>query len=159
MYYGFYHLKKEPFHITPDPKFLFLSPSHKEALGSIIYGVEKRKGFIVVTGEIGVGKTTILRSYLEYFNRKQLKIIYIFNTNVSFKDLLKTICQELGLSIATDDASEMINRLHEVMIEEYRQGHTVVLVVDEAQNMPIVILSKTSVCSLTLRPPPTNLSR
>src|SRR4030067_2116838 len=121
MYLNFYIHTKEPFHITPDPEFLFLSPSHKQALGSIIYGVEKRKGFIVITGEIGVGKTTILRSYLESVNKKQLKIIYIFNADVSFQGLLKTICLELGLSAQTDDVFEMVNRLHEVMIEEYKQ--------------------------------------
>jgi len=140
MYQNFYNLKKESFHITPDPEFLFLSPSHKQALGSIIYGVEKGKGFIVITGEIGVGKTTILRSYLEGVNKKQLKIISIFNANVSFKGLLKMIYQELGLSAQTDDVFEMVNRLHEVMIGEYKQGHTVVLIIDEAQNMPVETL-------------------
>lgn len=97
MYQDFYHLRKEPFHITPDPEFLFLSPSHKQALGSIVYGVKNRKGFIVITGEVGVGKTTILRSYLEGAAKENTKVIYIFNADVSFKNLLKTIYKELGL--------------------------------------------------------------
>lgn len=106
-------------------------------MGSIIYGVEKKKGFITITGEVGVGKTTILRSYLEKIIRQQLKIVYVFNSNVSFKGLLKTIHRELGIDSKTDDIFEMINHLQQVLIEEYKQGRNVVLIVDEAQNMPV----------------------
>ncbi len=137
MYENFYNLKKEPFHITPDPEFLFLSPSHKQALGSIIYGVKNRKGFIVIIGDVGVGKTTILRSYLEQVVNQNTKVIYIFNANVSFRNLLRTIYKELGLPVKTDDVVEMLNDLYQVLMEEYKQGNTVLLVVDEAQNMPI----------------------
>lgn len=140
MYSKFYGLTKEPFHITPDPEFLFLSPSHKQALGSIIYGVTERKGFIVITGEVGVGKTTILRSYLERVDNPKVKIIYIFNANVTFKNLLRTISKELGLDVKTDDMVEMLNDLYRELTEEYRQGNTVLLIVDEAQNMPIETL-------------------
>ncbi len=137
MYLNFYNLKKEPFNVTPDPEFLFLSQSHKDAMGSIIYGVGKKKGFIAITGEVGVGKTTILRSYLERISRQQLKIVYVFNANVSFKGLLDTIYQELDIDNETDDIFEMINQLQQILIEEYKHGRTVVLIVDEAQNMPI----------------------
>ncbi len=140
MYGDFYNLVKEPFHITPDPEFLFLSPSHKQALGSIIYGVKNRKGFIVITGEVGVGKTTILRSYLETVANSSTKVIYIFNASVTFKNLLRTIYKELGLHAKTDDVVEMLNELYQVLMEEYKQGHTVLLIVDEAQNMPIETL-------------------
>ena len=99
MYLAFYGLKKQPFHITPDPEFLYLSPSHKEALAAIIYGIEQRKGFVTITGAVGVGKTTILRSYLEAAETKRLKIIYIFNAKLTFEGLLKTIYQELNLPI------------------------------------------------------------
>jgi general secretion pathway protein A len=140
MYQDFYRLKKEPFHITPDPEFLFLSPSHKQALGSIIYGVKNRKGFVVITGEVGVGKTTILRSYLEGVAKQKTKIVYIFNADVSFKNLLKTIYKELGLDAKTGDVVEMLNDLYQILMEEYKQGNTVLLVVDEAQNMPVETL-------------------
>jgi general secretion pathway protein A len=140
MYANFYNLKKEPFHITPDPEFLFLSPSHKEALGSIIYGVGHKKGFVLITGEVGVGKTTIVRSYLEDVDRSKLKIIYIFNSNVSFQGLLKTIYRELGITDLADDVFELVNQLHYVLIEEYKKGITVVLIIDEAQNMPVETL-------------------
>jgi general secretion pathway protein A len=137
VYLSFYGLKKQPFHVTPDPEFLYLSPSHKEALAAIIYGIEERKGFIAITGAVGVGKTTILRSYLETAERKQLKIIYIFNAKLTFEELLKTIYRELNLPLEGNDVVEMVNRLYEILIKEYTQDNTVVLVVDEAQNMPV----------------------
>jgi type II secretory pathway predicted ATPase ExeA len=141
MYLSFYQLKKEPFHITPDPEFLYLSPSHKQALGSVIYGIEQRKGFIAITGEVGVGKTTILRSYLDRAEREQLKIIYVFNCNVSFGGLVKTIHRELGpTTSAATNVYEMVDQLHSILIEEYRQGRNVALIIDEAQNMPIATL-------------------
>src|SRR4030042_4405897 len=120
MYQDFYRLKKEPFHITPDPEFLFLSPSHKQALGSIIYGVRNRKGFILITGEVGVGKTTILRVYLEDVPKKRTKVIYIFNSNVSFQNLLKTIYKELGLDPKSDDVVEMLDGLYQVLMDQFK---------------------------------------
>ena len=140
MYLNFYNLKKEPFHITPDPEFLFLCQSNRQAIGAIIWGVSQKKGFIAVTGDVGVGKTTILRYYLETVDRRLLKIIYLFNANVSFPGLLKTIYKELGLESGTDDMVEMVNHLHEILIEEYKQGRSVLLIIDEAQNMPVKTL-------------------
>ena len=140
MYLKYYNFSKEPFQITPDPEFLFLSPSHKEAMASIIYGIEGRKGFIGIVGGVGVGKTTILRSYLNKVDKEQIKVIYIFNANLSFRSLLQTIYQELGVAPRTDEIFLMVNQLHEVLIDEYKKGCTVVLIVDEAQNMPVETL-------------------
>jgi general secretion pathway protein A len=140
MYLNFYGLKKEPFSITPDPAFLYLSPSHKESLAAVIYGVKMRKGFVVITGEVGVGKTTILRSYLQKNLRERLNLVYLFNTNVTFPALLRTICRELSIPVAGDDPEEMLRRLHQFLIDEYEQGCNTVLVIDEAQNMPMETL-------------------
>ena len=140
MYENFYRLKKAPFQITPDPEFLFLSPTHKEALASIVYGVEKRKGFVVVVGEVGLGKTTVLRSYLERADKKLLRVIYVFNPNVPFSALLDTIDQAAGTDVRQDSVAARVLRLHDVLVGEYQQGYNVVLVVDEAQNMPIQTL-------------------
>ena len=140
MYLDFYHLKREPFQVTPDPEFLYLSPSHKEALAAIVYGVEQRKGIIAVTGEVGTGKTTILRSYLGQADPERLKSAYVFNPNVSFPVLLQTIFQELGIPPESGEASEMVDRFHRYLIEEYEKDHTVVLFIDEAQNMPVETL-------------------
>ena len=137
MYLNFFNLKKEPFQITPDPSFLYLSPGHKEALASIIYGVEKKKGFILIVGAVGVGKTTILRAYLEKTEKDRLTKIYVFNANISYSSLLKQIFRELGIPPRSDEISEMVNQLHQALIDEYRQGRNVLLLIDEAQNMPI----------------------
>jgi general secretion pathway protein A len=105
-----------------------------------VYGIEERQGFVALIGEVGLGKTTILRSYLERVDQSQLKPIYIFNANVSFSELLKTLCREFGIAEATEDVAETVHRLHQVLIEEYRQGRNVALIVDEAQHMPIETL-------------------
>lgn len=140
MYLTFYGLKKEPFHTTPDPNFLYLSPTHKEAFGAIIYGIEQRKGFIAITGEVGVGKTTIIRAYLERPTTRKQKTIYIFNPVVSFHALVTTIFRSLEVTPAQSDLPDMVTQLHEILIAEYRANSTVVLVIDEAQNMPIETL-------------------
>lgn len=141
MYLEFYGLRKAPFQITPDPDFLFLSPSHKVALGAIIYGIEERQGFVVITGEVGLGKTTILRSYLERVDPHQLRTICIFNANVSFEGLLKTLYVEFDLEYQADDLFESVKQLHSILIQEYEQGRNVALIIDEVQNMPIETLS------------------
>ena len=140
MYIQFYGFTKEPFQTTPDIDFLFLSPSHKEALACIEYGIRQRKGFIVITGEVGVGKTMILRSYLNKVDANKQKTIYILDPRVSFDSLLTTILKELSVEPVAGPATQKLNQLHEVLIAEYRNDHTVVLVIDEAQNIPIETL-------------------
>src|SRR5881394_2480177 len=108
MYETFYGMSKTPFQITPDPQFLYLSPSHKEALASIIYGIEQRKGFSVVLGEVGLGKTTVLRSYLDARDRQRLTLVYVFNPNLSFHALLATILKALGID-DVPDSHEMVD--------------------------------------------------
>jgi general secretion pathway protein A len=147
MYEDFYRLEKPPFRLTPDPEFLYLSPSHREALASIVYGVEERKGFVLVLGEVGLGKTTIVRSYLNALDTKRVTVAYIFNANVSFKALLDTIYQDLGIPDEPEDIHGMVNRLHEVVIQEYRRRRNVVLIIDEAQNMPVETLESLRVLS------------
>ena len=140
MYLKFFGFTKEPFNITPDPEFLYLSRDHKEALAAVIYGVEQHKGFVVLTGEVGVGKTTILRSYLDLVDREKLLPLYLFNPNLSFENLLRTVLRELGSEFIPDEVFEMVNQLHGRLIREYAQGRTIVLIIDEAQNMPVETL-------------------
>lgn len=137
MYLNFYDLQKEPFQITPDPSFLYLSHVHKEALASIIYGVEKRKGFVLITGAVGVGKTTILRAYLEKAEAKNLRIIYVFNSNISYSNLLRYVFSELDIVPQSGEICHMVSQLHQKLLDEYREGRNVLLLIDEAQNMPI----------------------
>ena len=147
MYLDFYLLVKEPFHITPDPEFLFLSPSHKAALRALVYGVEERQGFVALLGEVGLGKTTILRSYLERVDQSQLKPIHLLHGNLPFRELLHTLCQECGLEGTTENIAETITRLYHVLIKEYQQGRNVALLVDEAQHMPLETLEQLQMLS------------
>jgi general secretion pathway protein A len=140
MYQEFFGLNRTPFHITPDPDFLFLSRSHEEALASIVYGVDQRKGFVVVLGDVGLGKTTILRYYLEELAPKDLTTAYVFNPNVTLKALLDTIFRELGIAPAPDNVPDMVDHLHGMFLDEYQRGRNVVLIIDEAQNMPVETL-------------------
>ena len=140
MYTRFYGFTTEPFQNTPDLDFLFLSTNHKEALACIDYGIRQRKGFLAITGEAGVGKTIILRSYLTKVDAHKQKTIYILNPRVSFDSVLTTILKELSAEPVAGPATQKLNQLHEVLIAEYRNDRTVVLIIDEAQNMPIETL-------------------
>ena len=140
MYSRFYGFTTEPFQNTPDLDFLFLSPNHKEALACIEYGIQQRKGFIALTGEAGVGKTIILRSYLTKVDAQKQKTIYVLNPKLTFDSLLTTILKELSADPIAGSAAQKLNQLHEVLIAEYRNDHTVVLIIDEAQHIPIETL-------------------
>ena len=152
MHLNFYNLGKEPFQISPNPEYLFLSTSHREALSLIIYGIEQRTGFIAIIGEAGLGKTTIIRSYLEQADKQALKLIYICNPDVSFEGLLTSIYKELRIIPNADDLSELVDRLHLFLIDEDKQGHTVVLLIDEAQNLPIETLGSLRMLSNLEKP-------
>src|SRR5512134_772125 len=119
MYIDFYGLIREPFQTTPDADGIFLSPSHREALGSILYGIKERKGVILVTGEVGVGKTTVLRRYLQIAAPQQensphpQKTIHLYNPNVTLERFLFTIFHQLGTEPAGDMA-DIVEQLHEL---------------------------------------------
>jgi type II secretory pathway predicted ATPase ExeA len=137
MYLKFYGLKKEPFQITPDPEFVYLSLSHKEALYLLAQGVKQFKGFIILTGEVGVGKTTVVHTFIERCRQQQIKTICILNSRVTFGLLMNMILDELGIERRSEDAAELVHGLYRFLVEEHRQGRSVVLVIDEAQNMSI----------------------
>ena len=147
MYSRFYGFTTEPFQNTPDLDFLFLSPNHKEALACIEYGIKQRKGFIAITGEAGVGKTVILRSYLTKVDANTQKTIYVLNPKVTFDSLITIILKELHAEPVAGPTTQKLNQLHEVLIAEYRNDHTVVLIIDEAQNIPLETLESIRVLS------------
>lgn len=147
MYLDFFQLQRAPFHVTPDPAFFYSFPGHREALSALICGVMLRKGFIALTGEVGVGKTTILRSFLERIDQEQTQVIYLLNAYVSFNDLLQTLLQEFDAVPESESAFVRVNQLHRIFIEQFRRGRNVVLIVDEAQNMPVETLEGLRVLS------------
>ena len=140
MYAKFYKLRKEPFNVTPDPTFLYLSSSHKEAIAALLYGIKSRKGFIAILGEVGTGKTTIVRTYLNSINRGTIKLIYLFNPNLTFNALLRDLLAEFDVKPVSDESNKMIAQLHRCLIDQYRKGRNVTLIIDEAQNTPLPTL-------------------
>src|SRR5580704_8022378 len=98
MYEPFYGLHRPPFAVTPDPSLLYMSRAHREALATIIYGIETRKGFVVVTGEVGTGKTTVIRAFFDQARADAFKLIYIFTPQVSPLEMAKYLCREIGMA-------------------------------------------------------------
>ena len=147
MYHEFFNFKKSPFNKAPDPDFLFPSPGHKEAAASVFHGVHDRKGFIALTGEPGVGKTTLLWSYLDGIDPEQTRVVYLFNSVLSFEKLLKQICSGLGVKAGREDPDELVEVIINHLIEEYGRGRNAVLIIDEAQNMPVETLERLQVLS------------
>lgn len=138
MYLEYYGLIKEPFHITPDLEFLYLSPSHKKALGVILSDVGNRAGLMMITGGVGLGKTTILRAAMQQFDKERIRTVLVFNPCISYSELVRLIYEELGLEFHKGDHQfQAIQRLHLALIEDYQRGNNVILVIDEAQNMPV----------------------
>jgi general secretion pathway protein A len=136
MYCDYYGFAEEPFDITPDPSFLYLSPGHEEILTSIVYGIQGRRGIIAVIGEVGTGKTTILNTALGWLSSKT-KVAYVISFDLSFDDLLAMALVKLGLTTADQSLSKMdaINRLNEFALQQLADGGNVALIVDEAQNL------------------------
>jgi general secretion pathway protein A len=137
MYTRFFGLTRLPFEASPDPSFLFDGPVHREAIASIEYAVATRMGFIMLTGEVGLGKTTVIRAFLDRFDRDRLLPIYVFHPLLSFDDLLELLSDELGLTL--DGSIGSFNRLRAIqreLIRLYDAKRQVILVIDEAQRLP-----------------------
>jgi len=136
MYCGHFGFSEKPFEMTPDPKYLYLSPSHKEVFASLIYGIRDRRGFISIVGEVGTGKTTLLNAALDQLD-ENTKSAYIFNTSVTFEEMLTMALFELGLKKSDESLSktQAIDRLNNFAIKQLVAGGNVALIIDEAQNL------------------------
>ncbi|MCK4814723.1 AAA family ATPase, partial [bacterium] len=136
MYSNFFGFTEKPFDVTPDPKFLYLNEAYREVLASLIYGIHERRGFITVVGEVGTGKTTLLNAVLDRLD-EQTNVAYIFNTDVTFEQLLSNILVDLGLSKAetTLYREQALERLNRFAIGQLAKGYNIALIVDEAQNL------------------------
>lgn len=134
MYERFFFLKEKPFHITPDPRFLFLSKKHREAIDLLLFGISERKGFILLTGEVGTGKTTLCRALLEKLNERTDSAL-ILNPVLSDFELLKTITQDFGLCADSDTVKGHIDKLNGFLLKKASEGGNAVVIIDEAQNL------------------------
>lgn len=142
MYLDFFGLKEKPFTITPNPKFIYLSKNHKEVFAHLLYGVRNQAGFVVVTGEVGTGKTTVLRTLLGELLEDHYRLAFIFNPCLSALDLLRNINREFGIDAQGESNSELLNSLNVFLVEQRGAGRTVVLVIDEAQNLEPAVLEQ-----------------
>lgn len=131
-----------PFNVTPDPKFLYLSPTHQEALAHLRYGIEQRKGFIVITGEVGCGKTILCRTLLSKLDPSIFETILIFNPQVDSTELLRGILGELGADNKLTSPIELINQLNESLLWHVAKGKEVLMIIDEAQNLTPEVLEE-----------------
>ncbi len=141
MYEAFYGLSEPPFRLTPDPHYLYLSTHHREALGHLLFGIREGTGFIAVTGEIGTGKTTLLRALLRDLEANTV-VGYIFNPALSDLELLQTINSEFSIPALSTSKKELVDELNRFLVAQKLAGKRVVVIVDEAQNLPPATLEQ-----------------
>jgi general secretion pathway protein A len=141
MYTDFFEIKEKPFKLTPDPKFLFLSKTHLEALDHLTYGIQNREGFILITGDVGSGKTTLCRVLLEKAG-SNTKTSLIFNPMMSEEELLRAILQDYGVVHRGKTKKELVDKLNAFLLKQLEEGKNVVLIIDEAQDLTIPLLEQ-----------------
>jgi len=141
MYAVHYGFREKPFALSPDPRYLFLSASHREVLGHLVYGIEQGEGFMAISGEVGTGKTTLCRTLLERLG-SSCEIAFLFNPTLGPTDLIKAINAELGLSTFGDSRTELLDVLNTFLLDKHAEGRRVLVIIDEAQNLPVETLEQ-----------------
>ncbi len=141
MYEEFYGFKELPFNVTPDPRFLYRSNSHRDALAYITYGVFQKKGFIAVTGEVGVGKTTVVNAFIDLF-QPSLEVAFVFTTKFPFDQLLYLVCNDFGIDVDDMNKAQRLMSLNRFLIRQYENNRNTVLIIDEAQNLTPDVLEE-----------------
>ena len=142
MYKNFFGLRENPFNVNPNPQFLYLTPQTQEALDELTYGIENRKGFILLTGEVGTGKTTLINCVLDWLRHRKMPVAFIFNSHMSVDRLFEFILTDFGISVDSRIKSHMLLRLNAWLIERFRAGENPVLIVDEAQGLSFKLLEE-----------------
>jgi len=142
VYEKFYGLAQNPFGVGPDPQFYYGTPKHNEALANLTYGIRRRKGFVVLTGEVGTGKTLLLRCLLEALRRSKVTHAFIFNPLLSSDDLLRQIITDFGILNPKPTRAEMLSQLNHFLIDVYRAGSTAALLIDEAHLLTAELLEE-----------------
>jgi general secretion pathway protein A len=142
MYKSFYGLKENPFNVNPDPRFLFLTQQIEEALTGLMYGIQTRKGFITLTGEVGTGKTTLINRLLDWLHQRKARTAFLFNSRMNSNQLFDFILAEFDIPCESKSKSQQLMKLNHWLLDRYRMGETVVLIIDEAQNLTYPVLEE-----------------
>jgi general secretion pathway protein A len=142
MYKEFYGLRANPFNVNPDPRYLFLTRHTEEALACLTYGIQSRKGFVLLTGEVGTGKTTLVNKLLEWLRLQQVATAFIFNTRLNAPQFLDYMMADFGIACESKEKSQILMRLYGWLLDRYRAGETAVLIVDEGQNLSDEVLEE-----------------
>ena len=142
MYNAFFGFAESPFNLSPDPAFFYRSVQHEEALANLIYGVQSRKGFIVLTGEVGTGKTTMLECLRDYLYAHRIEFAFLFNSRIKPEEMYEMIAYDLDLRCDRTSKTEVIYALNELLIQQVAEGRTTVLIVDEAHNLEWEVLEE-----------------
>ena len=142
MYNAFFQLAQRPFEISPDPSLFYATPQHQEALAGLYYGIKAAKGFMVLTGEVGTGKTLVVRCLQELLDKNRVTYAYVFNPRLSSQEFLSYVAEDLGLSPHPTTKSDLLIGLSRLLIERHRRGGMTMLVVEEAQHLAPVVLEE-----------------
>lgn len=142
MYNAFFGFSESPFNLSPDPAFFYRSVQHEEALANLIYGVQSRKGFIVLTGEVGTGKTTMLECLRDYLYAHRIEFAFLSNSRIKPEEMYEMIAYDLDLRCDRTSKTEVIYALNELLIQQVSEGRTTVLIVDESHNLDWEVLEE-----------------
>ena len=142
MYKNFFGLRANPFNVNPDPRYLYLTRATHEALACLTYGIQTRKGFVLLTGEVGTGKTTLLNKLLDWLHRQRVATAFIFNPRLNVTQFFDFMMADFGIACESPLKSQVLLKLNHWLLERYRTGETAVLVVDEAQNLSPQVLEE-----------------
>ncbi len=142
MYNAFFGFSENPFSLSPDPAFFYRSEQHEEALANLVYGVQARKGFIVLSGEVGTGKTTMLECLRDYLEAQYMEFAFIFNSRINPEQFFEMIAYDLDLPCPRTSKTEVLFALNQLLVEQAQEGRTVVLIVDEAHNLDWDVLEE-----------------
>ncbi len=142
MYKEFFGLRANPFNVNPDPRYLFLTRHTEEALACLTYGIQSRKGFVLLTGEVGTGKTTLINKLMEWLRRQQVATAIIFNSRMDVTQILDFMMADFGIPCDTKSKSAILQRLYNWLLDRYRAGETAVLIIDESQNLSDEVLEE-----------------
>jgi type II secretory pathway predicted ATPase ExeA len=142
MYQRYFGLRESPFNVNPDPRYLYLTRHIHEALAGLTYGIQNRKGFILLTGEVGTGKTTLLNRLLDWLRGQKVATAFIFNSRLEVNHLFDFMMADFEIPYDSREKSHVLLRLNQWLLERYRAGETAVLIVDEAQNLSPEVLEE-----------------